>query len=95
MPLDDHQVRTVAHLARIAVSEQDITHYTRELSNILGLINQLQDVSTQDIAPLANPLEQSQRLRCDQVTETNQREQYQGCAPLTEQGLYLVPRVIE
>lgn len=95
MPLDDQQVRTVAHLARIAVNAQDLADYTNDLSKILTLIDQLQNVSTGHLSPLSNPLEQSQRLRPDLVTENNQREHYQRCAPLTEQGLYLVPRVIE
>jgi len=95
MFLDEHQVSNIALLARIAINQKDIGDYTQDLSNILTLIDQLQNAPTDNISPLSNPLEQSQRLRPDTVTETNQRDQFQRHAPLTEQGLYLVPRVIE
>ena len=95
MALDRKAVEDIAHLARIALNEDDIPATTAKLSGILDLIDKMQAVDTQGVAPLAHPLETTQRLRTDAVTETDQREALQGIAPATEDGLYLVPRVIE
>ncbi|MEJ6656254.1 MAG: Asp-tRNA(Asn)/Glu-tRNA(Gln) amidotransferase subunit GatC [Pseudomonas sp.] len=95
MALDRTDVEQIAHLARIAIQGDDADAITAKLSGIMGLIDQLQAVDTSGIEPLAHPLETTQRLRADNVTETNQREVLQAIAPATEQGLYLVPRVIE
>ena len=88
-------VEKIAHLARIGLNEADIPRTTATLNNILGLIDAMQAVDTTGIEPLAHPLEATQRLRADQVTETNQREAYQAIAPAVEAGLFLVPKVIE
>lgn len=95
MALDRSDVEKIAHLARIALSEDDIPATTAKLSGILGLIDTMQAVDTEGVAPLAHPLETTQRLRPDQVSESNQRDHYQAIAPATESGLYLVPKVIE
>lgn len=95
MALDRTEVEKIAHLARIALDEQDIPATTAKLSGILELIDRMQAVDTAGIEPLAHPLETTQRLRNDQVTEQNQRDAYQVIAPATEAGLYLVPKVIE
>ena len=95
MSLDTNQVEGIAHLARLAIDAKDVPAYASNLSNILGLIEQMNAVDTDGVAPLAHPLEMSQRLRIDAVTENNQRDDYQQCAPQTEAGLYLVPQVIE
>lgn len=95
MALDRTDVEQIAHLARIAIQGDDADAITAKLSGIMGLIDQLQAVDTSGIEPLAHPLETTQRLRADNVTETNQREALQAIAPATEEGLYLVPRVIE
>lgn len=95
MALDRTDVEQIAHLARIAIQGDDADAISAKLSGIMGLIDQLQAVDTSGIEPLAHPLETTQRLRADNVTETNQREALQTIAPATEQGLYLVPRVIE
>ncbi|WP_373185360.1 Asp-tRNA(Asn)/Glu-tRNA(Gln) amidotransferase subunit GatC [Halopseudomonas sp.] len=95
MALDRKAVEDIAHLARIALNEDDIPATTAKLSGILDLIDRMQAVDTAGVAPLAHPLETTQRLRADQVTETNQRDALQAIAPATEDGLYLVPRVIE
>lgn len=95
MALDRKAVEDIAHLARIALNEEDIPATTTKLSGILDLIDQMQAVNTDGVAPLAHPLETTQRLRRDAVTETNQRDALQAIAPATEDGLYLVPRVIE
>ncbi|OPX54960.1 aspartyl/glutamyl-tRNA(Asn/Gln) amidotransferase subunit C [Oceanospirillum multiglobuliferum] len=95
MALDQTDVEKVAHLARLQIEEQDIPEYTRNLTSILDLVSQMQAVDTDDIDPLAHPLDATQRLRHDEVTETNQREHFQKNAPAIEAGLFLVPKVIE
>lgn len=95
MSLDAEQVKKIAHLARLAMSDDDIPAYTENLSSILGLVDQMGQVDTTDVVPMAHPMDASQRLREDVVTETNQREHFQQIAPKTQDGLYLVPKVIE
>jgi len=95
MALDRSDVEKIAHLARIGLNDADIPRTTEALNSILGLIDQLQAVDTTGIEPLAHPLEASQRLRADVVPESNHREAYQSIAPAVENGLYLVPKVIE
>lgn len=95
MPLDRTDVEKIAHLARIQVSNDEKDRYVQDLNNILGLVEQMNAVDTGDISPMAHPLHMVQRLRTDEPSEPNQRELFQGVAPATEDGLYLVPRVIE
>jgi len=95
MALDRSDVEKIAHLARIGLNDADIPRTTEALNSILGLIDQMQAVDTSGIEPLAHPLEASQRLREDAVTEPNRRDAYQAIAPAVENGLYLVPKVIE
>lgn len=95
MSLDKSEVQKIAWLARLAIDEQDISTYSEELSNILGLVETMNSVDTAGIFPIAHPLDLTARLRKDAVTETNQREQFQKNAPQTEDGCYLVPKVIE
>ncbi len=95
MSLKRSDVERVAHLARLEVAESDIAEYARNLSNILGLMVQLEAVDTQGVKPMAHPLDAVQRLRADVVTETDQREQFQAIAPKVAEGLYLVPKVLE
>ncbi|EIK95104.1 Asp-tRNA(Asn)/Glu-tRNA(Gln) amidotransferase subunit GatC [Pseudomonas sp. App30] len=95
MALDRSDVEKIAHLARLGLNEADLPRTTDALNSILGLVDQMQAVDTSGIEPLAHPLEASQRLRADQVTESNHREAYQAIAPAVENGLYLVPKVID
>jgi aspartyl-tRNA(Asn)/glutamyl-tRNA(Gln) amidotransferase subunit C len=95
MALERSDVEKIAHLARLGLTEAEIPHTTATLNNILGLVDAMQAVDTQGVEPLAHPLEATQRLRADQVTETNQRDAYQNIAPAVAEGLYLVPKVIE
>lgn len=95
MALERTEVEKIAHLARLGLSEADLPRTTETLNNILGLIDRMQAVDTTGVEPLAHPLETTQRLRADVVTETNQRDAFQAIAPAVEEGLYLVPRVIE
>lgn len=95
MSLDAKEVEKIAHLARLAISAGDVPEYARNLSRILDLVEQMNAVNTDNVAPMAHPLELSQQLRPDQVTETDQRDAFQAIAPQVENGLYLVPKVIE
>ena len=95
MTIERSDVQNAAHLARIAIDEQHIDEYTQDLANILALVDQMQAINTDDIEPMAHPTDATQRLRPDTVTEQNQREYFQAIAPATENGLYLVPKVIE
>ena len=95
MALERSDVEKIAHLARLGLNEAEVPRTTETLNNILGLIDAMQAVDTDGIEPLAHPLEATQRLRADQVTEENQREAYQAIARAVENGLYLVPKVIE
>ncbi len=95
MSLTANDVTKIAHLARLGIDEQDIEHYAKDLSGVLDLMTQMGQLDTQGVTPMAHPLDQMQRLRDDQVTETDQREHFQAIAPQTEAGLYLVPKVID
>ena len=95
MALDPREVEKIAHLARLAIREEDVPEYATNLSNILGLVEQMDQVDTADVVPMAHPLAMPQRLRADVVSEENQRERFQSIAPQVEAGLYLVPKVIE
>jgi aspartyl-tRNA(Asn)/glutamyl-tRNA(Gln) amidotransferase subunit C len=95
MALERSDVEKIAHLARLGLNEGDIPQTTATLNNILGLIDAMQAVDTSGIEPMAHPLDATQRLRADAVTENNQRDAYQAIAPAVESGLYLVPKVIE
>jgi aspartyl-tRNA(Asn)/glutamyl-tRNA(Gln) amidotransferase subunit C len=96
MPLERHEVEKIAHLSRLSLSEEQIPFYASNLSKILDLVTQMNQLDTENILPLAHPLEHlTQRLREDEVTEVNQRELFQSIAPKVEAGLYLVPKVID
>lgn len=95
MSLDKNDVEKIAHLARIAISDEDIPGYAESLSNILLLVEQMDAVDTENVSPMAHPHAAFQRLREDTVTETNQREHFQQATPHVDKGLYLVPKVLD
>ena len=95
MSLDKQDVEKIAHLARLDINQSDVSAYAQNLSNILDLVEQMNSVNTDDVEPMAHPTDAVQRLREDEVRETNQRERFQKIAPQVENGLYLVPKVIE
>lgn len=95
MSLTHQDVARIAQLARIEVNDAEIEATLAQLNNIFGLIEQMQAVDTEGIEPMAHPQDVSLRLRDDVVTETDHRDAYQAVAPQVEQGLFLVPRVIE
>lgn len=95
MSLDTDEVRNIARLARLSVTDDELTGYARELTSILDLVEQMNAADTGGIEPMAHPQRAVQRLRPDEVTEPNDRDRYQRNAPAVERGLYLVPRVVE
>lgn len=95
MSLDKDQVRKIAHLARLRIEESDVEGYADNLSNILDLVEQMNAVDTSGVVPMSHPFDAVQRLREDEVTEEDRRQDFQEIAPASEDGLYLVPRVIE
>lgn len=95
MSVHPSDIAKIATLARIRIDEDQVPEVAERINNILAMVDTMQAVDTSGIEPMANPLDASQRLRADQVTETNQRELFQAIAPQTEDGLYLVPRVID
>ena len=95
MSLNLADVKRIAHLARIAVEEDEMPGYLQQLSNILSLVEEMQAVDTTGIAPMAHAQDVVLRLRNDVATETDRRTAYQAVAPQVEAGLYLVPKVIE
>lgn len=95
MSLSQEDVIKIARLARLSIGAAEVDHYAQDLSRILDLVARMDAADTTGITPMAHPLDQVQRLRADKVTEVDQRELFQSIAPLTEEGLYLVPKVIE
>lgn len=95
MSLDLEQIRRIARLARLAVSDDEAVATAAQLNNLLGLIEQMQAVDTAGIEPMSHALDVVQRQREDTVTETDRHAEFQAVAPAVEDGLYLVPKVIE
>lgn len=96
MNLTPKDVESIAHLARLAITEQELAVYVSSLSKIITFVEQLNAADTRDVEPMAHPLSgQTQRLRPDEVTERDAHQRYQENAPLVEGALYLVPKVIE
>jgi aspartyl-tRNA(Asn)/glutamyl-tRNA(Gln) amidotransferase subunit C len=101
--MDAKTLHDMAHLARLTVDDADAAHYCTQLSQILQFVEQMQQINTDGIEPLAHPLSSLQssnqtlamNWRVDDVTETNQREHLQQCAPQVSDGFYVVPPVIE
>ena len=95
MSLDNNKVKEIAFLARLSIQDSELVQSTKELNNILGLMDQLGEIDTGDAEPMAHPLEMSQRLREDQVTEGDLSEEFQEIAPKIGNNHFLVPTVIE
>ena len=95
MPLSPDDVKRIARLARIEIDDSQALASQGQLNTIFDLIATMQAVDTQGVAPMAHAQEVTQRLRADAVTETDRRAAFQAIAPAVENGLYLVPKVIE
>lgn len=95
MALTRHEVENIAHLARLRISDDEIPGYVDNLSRIIDFVAHLDAAQTDHVQPMAHPLNMSQPLREDVVSESDQRDHFQANASSTERGLYLVPKVIE
>jgi len=95
MSLSPEEVKKIAFLARLSIQEDHVEQYSQDLSSIFGLVEQMNAAATDDIEPMAHPQDTMQRLREDVVTETNQRDKLLSNAPLQEDGLFLVPKVLD
>ncbi|MEO0368427.1 MAG: Asp-tRNA(Asn)/Glu-tRNA(Gln) amidotransferase subunit GatC [Pseudomonadota bacterium] len=95
MPLDHDTVQRIAHLARLEVSATEIEKYAHELANILELVKTMSEVDTQDVAAMTHPRDPILRFRADEVTAEDRRSAFQEIAPDAQDGLYLVPKVID
>ncbi|OGA30222.1 MAG: asparaginyl/glutamyl-tRNA amidotransferase subunit C [Betaproteobacteria bacterium RIFCSPLOWO2_12_FULL_67_28] len=99
MPLSPEQIQRLARLARVAVSPEESSAVREQLNRVLKLIDELRAVDTTGIEPMSHPVAElipaGQRLRDDEVTESDCHAEYQSVAPAVERGLYLVPKVIE
>ncbi len=95
MSLTKDQVQHIATLARLKVADAEFDDVVEKLSSIVDFVDQLQAAATDDVLPMAHPLNMSQCLRADEVTEPNERDELQKNAPSVENGYYLVPKVLE
>lgn len=95
MTIAPSDIEKIARLARIRVTTDEVPAVAERLNNILTMVDRLQAVDTTAVEPMANPLDATQRLRADTVTEPNQRDALLAIAPASDAGLYLVPKVIE
>lgn len=93
--MNQDDIAALGHLARINISNDMVADVTDNINSILELVDELQQANTEGVAPMSHPLDASQRLRTDEVSEENQRDALQAIAPATESGLYLVPKVID
>lgn len=95
MALSPEEVKKIAFLARLSIKEENIEQYSEDLSGILDLVEQMDAANVNDIEPMAHPQDAMQCLRDDEVTEINQREKLMSNAPLQQDGLFLVPKVLD
>jgi aspartyl-tRNA(Asn)/glutamyl-tRNA(Gln) amidotransferase subunit C len=95
MSLEKKQVKEIAQLARLNIGDAEALQTTAELNNILNLMAELSEIDTEDVEPMAHPLDMSQRLRDDVVSETDLSDDFQAIAPKTGKQHFLVPTVIE
>ena len=95
MSIDRDDIVKVSRLAKIHLNEADIPELTQRINRILSMVDDMQSIDTTGIEPMANPMDAIQHLRDDVVTEKNQREQLMENAPVSEDGLFLVPQVLD
>ena len=95
MSIDKSDIEHLCNLSKLNLDDEEQSVFLRQMQSILDMIEELQEVDTGDIAPMAHPLQMTQRLREDEVTEFNDREKYQKNTDFAEDGFYKVPKVIE
>ena len=95
MSIKKSEIAYISSLSKLKMEDVEMDNYTRQISDILKMIQQLEKVDTDDIEPMAHPLNMKQRLRADVITEENHRDLYQDNAVEFEEGFYKVPKVID
>lgn len=95
MAIEQDDIENIATLARIRIDQEQLGQVTERIADILSMVDQLQAADTQGVVPMSNPLDATTTLRPDEVTEENRRDAFQAIAPAVENGLYLVPKVID
>ncbi len=95
MSINKDQIKYLSLLSRMDIQESEISDVEEKLTKIIDFVDQLQSIDTDEIQPMAHPLNQSQRLRADKVVEGNNRDKIQKNTKSTERGMYIVPKVIE
>ena len=95
MSIKKSEIAYISSLSKLKMEDVEMDNYTRQISDILKMIQQLEMVDTDDIEPMAHPLNMKQRLRADVITEENHRDLYQNNAVEFEEGFYKVPKVID
>ncbi|WP_434779354.1 Asp-tRNA(Asn)/Glu-tRNA(Gln) amidotransferase subunit GatC [Neisseria sp. Ec49-e6-T10] len=95
MSLSQDDVKKIARLSRLSFCDSEFAEAHNKLNNVFALIEKMQSVNTEGVEPMSHPQDMALRLREDEVTEQNHREEYQKVAPQVQDGLYLVPKVIE
>ena len=95
MSLGPNDIKKIAHLARLAILDEDITPLIKDLDNILALVGKMNEEDTSQTVPLSHPSDATQPMRPDVVSETDQRKLMQAIAPDVKAGLYIVPQFVE
>jgi aspartyl-tRNA(Asn)/glutamyl-tRNA(Gln) amidotransferase subunit C len=95
MIIERHEIEKLATLSRISIDEKTITDVTERLSSVLDLVDQLQTADTDSVQGISRPFQVSQRLRADEITESNHRDEFQAIAPAMDNGLFIVPKMID
>tara|TARA_B100000965_G_scaffold221590_1_gene185387 strand:+ start:216 stop:503 length:288 start_codon:yes stop_codon:yes gene_type:complete len=95
MSIDKSDIEHLCNLSKLNLDEEEQSIFLSQMQSILGMIEELQEVETSDIEPMAHPLQMTQRLRDDEVTEFNKRDKYQKNTDFAEDGFYKVPKVID
>ena len=95
MSINKDQIKYLSLLSRMDIQESEINDVEEKLAKIIDFVDQLQSIDTDEIEPMAHPLNQSQRMRVDKVVEENNRDKIQKNTKSTERGMYIVPKVIE
>jgi aspartyl-tRNA(Asn)/glutamyl-tRNA(Gln) amidotransferase subunit C len=93
--VEPEALQKLAHLARLKIADNELDEVAQRITDVLALVDQLQAADTEHVKPMAHPLDAHQRLRADEITEPNVRDQYLALSPTSEEGLFLVPKVIE
>ena len=95
MSINKDQIKYLSLLSRMDIQESEMNDVEEKLTKIIDFVDQLQSIDTDEIQPMAHPLNQFQRLRADKVIEENNRDEIQKNTKSTERGMYIVPKVIE